>query len=307
MRGISVVTKVGVVATVVSISVLSTGVARATPPSGGVQLKDLARAQAVESASVPIKPGTTLVSGAYTLAPGGETGWRRLPGAAVLAVTKGTMTVRRADGCSAKNYALGQASVVPGGTYLIENAGKEPLELYGVFFDQARGAAKPLVEGATAAAPTKCAAGFRAASAPTGVSMAGHEAATMMPGMFGNGAKLDIEAGKDVFVGFLDLSPGFSSGWLTHLPAVNIVSGGVLSYVMARDGKCDTSEKYGAGQAFYHPAHRHMAYNEGKDDVLLTTMYVNLPHDTNPAPVIGNTIAADDFTQAPPADCPRLR
>ena len=92
MRGISVVTKVGVVATVVSISVLSTGVARATPPSGGVQLKDLARAQAVESASVPIKPGTTLVSGAYTLAPGGETGWRRLPGAAVGA----TRIVRRA-------------------------------------------------------------------------------------------------------------------------------------------------------------------------------------------------------------------
>src|SRR5882762_615645 len=139
MRRRSIAANVAILASVVSMSVLTTGVAVASPPSGGVELKDLARAQAVEGASVPIKPGTALASGAYTLAPGGQTGWRRLPGTAVLAVTKGTVTVRRADGCSTKNYAHGQASVVPAGTYLIENSGKEPLELYGVFFDQTPG------------------------------------------------------------------------------------------------------------------------------------------------------------------------
>src|SRR4051794_36096203 len=128
MRGTSVVARVGMIAAVVSMSVLSGGVAGATPPSGGVQFADLARAQAVEGASVPIKVGTALVSGAYSLAPGGRTGWRRLPGAAVLAVTKGTMTVHRTLGCSTKDYQLGQASVVPAGTYLIENTGKDPLE-----------------------------------------------------------------------------------------------------------------------------------------------------------------------------------
>jgi len=34
-------------------------------------------------------------------------------------------------------------------------------------------------------------------------------------------------------------------------------------------------------------------------------MYLTSP--TTPLPVIGNTITAVDFTQAPPADCPRLR
>jgi hypothetical protein len=74
---------------------------------------------------------------------------------------------------------------------------------------------------------------------------------------------------------------------------------------MARDGKCDTSESYSTGQGFYHPAHRHFAYNDGKDHVLLTAIYFNLPHHT-PAPVIGNTTDAIDFFQAPPADCPRM-
>lgn len=305
MRGTSVVVRVGVIAAVVSMSVLSGGVAGATPPSGGVQLTDVARAQAVEGASVPIKPGTNLVSGAYSFAPGGRTGWRRLPGPAVLAVTKGKMTVHRALGCSTKDYDLGQASVVPAGTYLIENAGQEPLEFYGVFFDQAANAPKPLAEGPTAAAPANCGA-FAAASGPSGVSVTKPEAAMMVPGMFGHGASLDIEAGKDVYVGFLDLSPGFSSGWIAHHPQVNIISGGELTYVVAHDGKCDSSEKYHAGQAFYHPTHRHMANNEGTEHVLLTSLYVDLPHDT-PAPVIGDTITAVDFTQAPPADCFRLR
>lgn len=305
MRSRSLVAEVAVLASVVCMTVLCSGVAVATPPTGGVQFTDLARAQAVEGASVPIQPGTALVSGAYSFAPGGLTGWRRLPGAAVLAVTKGTMTVHRANGCSTKDYDLGQAAVLPAGTYLIENSGKDPLAFYGVFFDQAIHAPKPLAEGPTAASPANCGA-FAAAAAPSGVSVARPEAATMVPGMFGRGASLDIPAGKDVYVSFLDFSPGFSSGWIAHYPQVNIISGGELTYVMARDGKCDSSDKYDAGQAFYHPTHRHMANNEGTEHVLLTSMYVGLPHDT-PAPVIGDTIDAVDFTQAPPADCVRLR
>jgi quercetin dioxygenase-like cupin family protein len=299
MRRISIVATVALFA-----SVLSMSFAVATPPTGQVEFKDLARAQTVESASVPIHPGTALTSGSYSIAPGGETGWRQLPGAAILAVTKGKMTVHRADGCAAKDYALGQAAVLTAGTVMVGNSGNEPLEFFGVFFDQAQDGPKPLAEGPTAAMPASCTAA--AAASPSGVSLATPEIGTMAEGMFGNGATLDIQAGKDVYASYLDISPGWSSGWISHRPAVNIVSGGELSYVMAHDGKCDTSEKYHTGQAFYHPAHRHMAYNEGKDHVLLTTMYFDLPHET-PAPVIGNTITAVDFTQAPPADCPRLR
>ncbi|HEY2832176.1 MAG TPA: hypothetical protein VGJ14_07105 [Sporichthyaceae bacterium] len=304
MRGRSIVAKVGVVTTVVSMSILSTGVARATPPIGGVAFTDLARVQIVDGASVPIKLGTALLSGVYSLGSGGQTGWRRLSGTTVLAATKGTLTVHKADGCGTKDYAAGQAGVVPAGTYLIENSGSDPLEFYGVFINQAANAPKPLIGGPAAAAPA-C-NGFRAASAaPTGVSVSHPEVSTMVPGMFGRGAVLDIPAGKDMYAGFLDFSPGFRSGWITHFPQVSIVSGGVLTYVMARDGKCDTSDTYRSGQGFYHPAHRHMALNDGKDHVLLTSIYFGLPHDT-PVPVIGNTITANDFTQAPPADCPRL-
>ena len=126
MRRRSIVVNLAVLASAVSMTALGTGVAVATPPSGVVAFTDLARAQAVEGLSIPIKPGNALVSGAYSLAPGGQTGWRRLPGAAILAVTKGGMTVRRADGCSTKDYTVGQASVIPAGEYLIQIDGKSP-------------------------------------------------------------------------------------------------------------------------------------------------------------------------------------
>jgi hypothetical protein len=292
-------------ATALTLSLFAPGVAVATPPTGGVQFTDLARAQAVEGAKIPIKLGTTLASGAYAVASGGETGWRRLPGPAILAVNKGTMTVRRADGCSVKEYAAGQAAVVPSGTYRIDNAGRDALQFYGVFFDLPADAPKPLAEGPTVAAPADC--GFTAASAPSGVSLSTPKAGAMVPGMFGRGASLVIEPGKDIYVAFLDFSPGFSSGWITHTPMVNIVSGGVLRYVMAHHGHCETGEHYPAGQAFFHPPHTHMVYNDSTEHVLLTSVYVDVPHDDHPAPVVGNITEANDFFQAPPEGCPRLR
>jgi hypothetical protein len=286
---------------------LFTTTASATPPTGQVQFKDLARAQAVESAMVQINPGTALVSGSYSIAPGGQTGWRKLPGTAVLAVNKGKLTVQGGQDCATKDYAVGQAAVVAPGTYVLHNAGSEPVDVFGFFFDQEPGAPKPLAEGSTESTPANC-TGVMAAAAPTGVSLTEPAAAILVPGRYGHGdhAMVDIQAGKDVYASWLDISPGWSSGWISHLPAANIVQSGTLSYVEAKDGKCDESEAYSTGQAFYHPAHRHMAVNKGKDHVILWTMYFGLPHNT-PAPVIGNTITAVDFSQAPPADCPRLQ
>jgi quercetin dioxygenase-like cupin family protein len=295
-----------VVATVIT-SVLSMTTALATPPTGDVKFRDVSRAQAVESATVVIKPGTAMVSGSYSIAPGGETGWRQLPGHSVLSLNKGKLTLHGGEGCGAKEYMAGQAAVVPAGTYTVHNAGSEPLEFFGFFFDQVPGAPKPLAEGPTDAAPANC-TGALAAGAPSGVSLTEPAVGTLVPGHYGYGhhTELKIEAGKDVYASWLDIAPGWSSGWLSHRPAANIVETGELSYVEARDGKCDESESYKAGEAFYHPAHRHMAYNKGKEKVILWTMYFNLPHDT-PAPVVGNTITAVDFSQTPPTECPRLR
>ena len=296
------------VVAVVLTSVLSMGTAFATPPTGDVKFKDMTRAQAVEKATVPIEVGKDFASGSYTVAAGGETGWRQLSGTSVLGINKGKLMLHGGEGCAAKEYGTGQAAVIPAGTYMVHNAGSEPLEFFGFFLNQTTGAPKPLADGPTAAPPANCTGVMATAASPSGVSLADAASGNLVPGEFGHGADktLDIEAGKDVYASWLEISPGWSSGWLSHKPAANIVVTGELSYVEARDGKCDESEVYKAGEAFYHPAHRHMAFNKGKEKVILWTMYFNLPHET-PAPVIGNTITAVDFTQAPPADCPRLR
>jgi len=290
---------------VVFISALSMATAFATPPTGDAKFTDYARVQAVDSASVPISGGTNLAMGLYSIAAGGETGWRSLPGHMVLAVTKGKLMLHGGEGCATKEYAAGQAATVPAGTYLVHNAGSEPLEFFGAFLEQPVGAPKPLAEGPTAPAPAGC-TGVMAAAAPSGVSINHPLAGTVSTAFYSHHATLDVQGGKDMYAGTYDFGPGWSSGWISHHPALNIVEAGAIGYVEAKDGKCDESEYYSAGQAFFHPAHRHMAYTKGSEHLLLTTIYFDLPHDT-PLPVIGNTITAVDFTQAPPADCPRLR
>src|SRR4051794_1296894 len=210
MRRRPLVSNLAIVATAVAMCVLNTGVAMATPPSGVIDFKDLTRAQAVEGATVPIQIGATLATGSYSLAPGGATGWRQLSGTTILAVNKGTMTIRRAAACSAKDYAAGQASVLPAGEYLVQNSGKEALDVFGVFINQAHNATKPLAEGPPATAPAGC-HDFAAASTPSGVSLSIPQSAKMVPGMFGGGAVLTIKPGLDVFADYLDFYPGFST------------------------------------------------------------------------------------------------
>jgi quercetin dioxygenase-like cupin family protein len=296
------------VVAVVFTSVLSMTTAFATPPTGDVKFKDMTRSQAMESATVVVNPGNTFASGSYSVAAAGETGWRRLAGTSILSVNKGKLILHGGEGCAAKEYGPGQAAVVQPGTYMVRNPGSEPLEFFGFFLNESPGAPKPLAEGATEAAPANCAGVVSATAAPSGVSLTEPALGTLVVGPwgYGQGATLEIEAGKDVYASWLEIAPGWSSGWLSHRPAANIVATGTLSYVEAREGKCDESEEYSAGEAFYHPAHRHMAFNKGSEKVILWTMYFNLPHDT-PAPVVGNTITAVDFTQMPPAECPRLR
>jgi quercetin dioxygenase-like cupin family protein len=288
-------------------SVLSMAGAGATPPTGDLKYEDYARAQLQESASVPINGGTGLVRALYSVAPGGKTGWRRLPGPMVLAVTKGKLMLHGGDACGAKEYAAGQAAVAPAGVHEVHNPGNEPLEFFGLFFDQAPGAPKPLAEGPVEAAPSNCTGVMAAAVTPSGVSLTSAAVGSFVTTFYSHGATLDIKAGDDVFATHYDVSPGWSSGWFAHKPAVNVMEAGDLSYVEAKDGKCDESEVYHGGEAFYHPAHRHMAVNEGKDHVLLTTVYFGVPHDAGPPGPLHNQLAAADFSQAPPADCPRLR
>jgi quercetin dioxygenase-like cupin family protein len=296
-----------VTSAVVLASALAVATAFATPPTGDLKFEDYARAQLVESANVPIVGGTTLVRGSYSIAPGGETGWRRLPGTTVLAVTKGTLMLHGGEGCATKDYAAGKAAVIPAGVYMVHNAGSEPLEFFGAFFRQPKGTTKPLVEGPTEAAPAGCSDVKAASASPSGVSVPTSAAGIFNASYYNEGATLEIKAGQDIFATRYDAAPGWSSGWFAHYPAVNVMEAGELTYVEAKDGKCNDSEKYRAPDSFYHPRHRHIAANEGKEHVIITTIYFGLPHGEAPPGPAGNQLTAADFSQAPPADCPRLR
>jgi quercetin dioxygenase-like cupin family protein len=298
--------RTAIVVAIAVTSVLPVTAAVATPPTGEIKYTDLARVQALDSAQVPIRVETNLAMGLYSVVSGGETGWRSLPGTMVLAVSKGKLMLHGGDGCAAKEYAAGQAAIVPAGTYRVHNAGNDPLEFFGAFFDQPADAPKPLADGPTASAPANCSDITAAGVRPTGVSVNSPAVGTIVPGFYNLNATLEVKAGRDVLAAHYDIAPGWSSGWISHLPAINIVESGTLSYVNPKNGKCDTSEEYSAGQAFYHPAHRHMAFNRTDKPAVLTTVYFNLPHET-PLPVVGNQTTAVDFTQPPPADCPRLR
>jgi hypothetical protein len=222
-------------------------------------------------------------------------------------VTKGKLMLHGGDACGDKEYAAGQAAVAPAGVYEVHNPGSEPLEFFGLFFDQAPGAAKPLAEGPTEAVPASCTGVMAAAVSPAGVALTSAAVGSFVTTFYSHAATLDIKAGDDVFATHYDASPGWSSGWFAHKTAVNVMEAGDLSYVEAKDGKCDETEVYHGGQAFYHPTHRHMAVNEGKDHAILTTVYFGLPHEAPLPGPAGNQLAAADFSQAPPADCPRLR
>ena len=302
---------------IVLATALSTATAFATPPTGEISWTDLYRVEAKDNAAVPISGGTVLFSATYSVSPGGDTGWRRLPGHAVFAVTKGQLMVHSGEGCGARDYGAGQAAVVPAGVYELHNAGSEPVEFFGLFFGLRSSEPQPLAEGPTEAAPAGCSAVSGLAAGPSGVSITNASSGTF-PGSDVYGAEheqhghhahepLEVQAGRDVFATLYDVSPGWSSGWFKHAPAVNIMHQGELSYYEGRDGKCVKTETYYPGQAFYHPPHHHMAVNEGKEHVLLTTVYFNLPHDESPAPVVGNQTAAADFSEMPPDGCSRLR
>lgn len=293
-----------VVVAIAVTTVLPMTAAVATPPVGDIKYTDLAREQTLETAAVPITRDSTLVTGLYSIAPGGQSGWHRLPGTMALAVTKGKLMVQGGEGCATRDYATGQAAVVPAGVYQVHNPGSEPLEFFGLFFEQTAGAPKPLSDGPTVGAPANC-SGVKAAGAPAGVALTSPAAGAFVTDFYGHGATLDIQGGLDMFATRYEIAPGTSTGWISHRPNVNIMEQGTLSYVEERNGRCYEAEAYSAGSAFYHPAHRHMALNKGKEPVFLTAVFFNLPHE-KPLPGIGNQIQAVDFTQTPPKDCMRL-
>jgi quercetin dioxygenase-like cupin family protein len=302
------------VCALVGVTVGATG-AGATPPSGQFSASEYGRAQQSADAKVVVPGGYDVLSSTYTVAPGGDTGWRNGPGTTSLSVTKGALKVSQADGCASQDVAAGKAIVLPAGTFRLQNAGQEPVELLANFTGLPHGGGSPLVDGPTDPAPD-CAA-FAAAAAPGGVSasksfrgdvtayfkQASHEG-------HGGGAadgygskEFSIAGGKDTFMVTVTLQPGFSTGWFAHTEHVAIITKGDWAFYEPHDGKCQKVEEYHAGDAWAHVVHRHLGAVQGDQPAEITLFGYNLKHG-DPAPIFGSNADHLDFFQAPPQECP---
>jgi quercetin dioxygenase-like cupin family protein len=297
-----------------AVAVLATvNAASATPPTGQFSYTEHGRAEQSANSTLTI-PAADNVSSSYSIAPGGTTGWRTSPGDAVVAVTKGALALDRAQGCAGEDVAAGKAVVISPGQFRLRNAGDQPAEFNGVFFNLPAGGPSPLVDGAAEPAPD-CPGISAAAVTPQGVSGSDVARGVTDPYLHhANGHGVDshgtvvhqLQAGMDMAVFTYVLEPGFSTGWLIHTDEMAIITKGTLGIVEARDGGCKKVEEYSAGQAWAHKPHKHMGVNEGNETAVVRIIGFNMKHG-EPMPVVGSNTDHIDFTQAPPADCPRLR
>jgi len=290
----------------------SVNAAFATPPSGQYSETEYGRAQQVANGKVIAPTGHDVDSSIIAVAPGGDTGWRTGPGSTALAVTKGSLKVEQAEGCTSRDLAAGSALVLAPGKFRLQNTGQQPVELLANFTGLAHGGATPLADGPAEAAPP-C-AGFGAAAVASGISTsksfrgdpsayfrqephAGHGSA------YGEYQELSIEAGKDAFMGTFTLQPGFSTGWFSHTPHVAILTKGSWAFYEARDGKCEKVEEYHAGDAWVHPVHKHLGAVVGNEPAEITLFGFNMKHG-DPAPFFNSQPDHFDFLYAPPSECP---
>src|SRR2546423_3365978 len=197
--------------------------AGATPPSGQFSATEYGRAQQVENAKVVGVTGHDVESSTYTLAPGGDTGWRTGPGTTALAVTKGVLKVDQAEGCASRDLSAGSALVLSAGTFRLHNAGQEPVELLANFTGLS-GGGTPLVDGPTDPAPA-C-TGFAAAAVANGIAPAKSFRGDVTPyfrqahaghgGGTANDAyptkELAVHAGQDAVLSTFELQPRLITG-----------------------------------------------------------------------------------------------
>ena len=286
--------------------------AGATPPSGPPpDVKEYGRAQQVEGGKVIASSGYDVQHTIYTLAPGGDTGWRNGPGSTTLALTKGALKIEQASGCATRALTAGSAIVLPAGKFRLQNTDKEPAEILANFTNLPSGGGAPL-DGEAGSAPD-C-AGFAAAAVANGLSSdktfrgdptayynqvhAGHHGSDGYAS-----SEIPVEVDKDAVMMTFVLQPGFSTGWFAHTPHVAVLTKGSWAFFEARDGKCEKVEEYRAGDAWVHPVHRHMGAVQGNEPVEITVFGFNMNHG-DPKPVLGSQPDHLDFFHAPPSECP---
>lgn len=298
---------------IVLATILSMTVAFATPPSGQISWTDHGRGTVTEGVSIDFPAGTDISSSTYTMAAGSNSGWRTHPGPVALVVNKGELALSEGQGCTTKNYAVGQAAVVAAGQYLVASAGSEPLTFVGVFSGLPASAPKPLVEGDRDPAPANCGAIAASSVGDTTIADIGRGTFVDTEGYYGYppaGYGSEVEPSKDVLVSVYRFEPGASTGWHTHPDAIGIMTKGTFTYYEGHDGKCVKSGEFTTGQAWFvksHEHHAHLGVNEGSEPLEIIGIFFNVPNQFGSVPVLGHQMDAVDFGPTPPPDCPRLR
>jgi quercetin dioxygenase-like cupin family protein len=286
--------------------------AGATPPTGQSEVTEYGRAQQAEAGKVVASAGYDVQHTTYSLAAGGDTGWRNGPGSTALAVTKGSLKIEQESGCATRVLTAGMALVLPAGKFRLQNTGGEAAELMANFTNLPKGGAAPM-DGEAEAAPD-CSR-FAAAAVANGLTAAktfrgdptayyrqahtGHGG----PDSYGASSELAVDEGKDATMMTFALQPGFSTGWFAHTPHVAVITKGSWAFFEARDGKCEKVEEYRAGDAWIHPVHRHLGAVQGNEPVEITVFGFNMNHG-QPKPVLGSQLDHLDFFYAPPSECP---
>lgn len=299
-------------------TVLTTGVAAATPPHGVAVLDNDARGVAVGSGVATITPGSDAYVGTYVMEPGSTTGWHAQPGISLLSVTEGTLRVIQGKGCTTHEYRAGEVAVLPAGTSQVGNPSGAPAAFVGYFDNLRKGAAaRPLTEGPVLKAPTGCAADGSYLAASTGVSAVDIARGTFTSLPDGHHSayeaqRMEVPAGGDITMLTVTASPGTSTGWYRHSAGLAIITKGELDVYQPTDTGCAMVEQGHAGQAVSHAHHDlHLGAVTGNEPFEAFLLYWGMGHNNASVPIgpvagLTNFVEANDFTPMPPNGCTTL-
>ncbi len=122
----------------VTTSMLSVGVALATPSSGFTR-RLLGRATMTEEAKIELARNSDVIAYSLTIEPGGTSGWHKHPGDAIVLVKSGVVSFSEAhdDECTTRTFSAGQAFMEPSGAvHAARNeSASTPVELLVTFFN----------------------------------------------------------------------------------------------------------------------------------------------------------------------------
>jgi quercetin dioxygenase-like cupin family protein len=120
---------------IVAASLVLSGVAVATAPTGSVVSEVIGAGSTDTTVRLRSTPDTSTVVAKFTFGPNSSTGWHTHPGRTLVTVKSGTFTVYHAEDCDPLVYQPGDAFVeLPTTVHVGRNETTQPVQLGVVFF-----------------------------------------------------------------------------------------------------------------------------------------------------------------------------